>query len=76
VVTVIETREEASMTQHLSVDAAPTTGTPERKRENRPVAVWPLGLAAAIIAVGAVVCGFSLTPDQRIQAYLQSGMFP
>jgi hypothetical protein len=26
--------------------------------------------------VGAVVCDASLTPDQRIQAYLQSGMFP
>ena len=64
------------MTQYLSVDAVPTTGAPERKREGRPVAVWLLSLAAAIIAVGAVVCDASLTPDQRVQASLQSGMFP
>jgi hypothetical protein len=48
--------EQASMNQYLSVDAAPTTGTPKHKREDRPVAVWLLSLAAAIIAVGAVVC--------------------
>lgn len=64
------------MTQYLSVDAAPTTRASECKREERPVAVWLLIFAAAIIAVGAVVCDASLTPDQRIQAYLQSGMFP
>jgi hypothetical protein len=64
------------MTQYLSVDAAPTMRVPERKREDRLVAVWLLSFAAAIIAVGAVVCDASLTPDQRIQAYLQSGMFP
>ncbi len=64
------------MTQYLSVDAAPTTGAPERNRGDRPVVVWLLSLAAAIIAVGAVVCDTSLSPDQRIQAYLQSGMFP
>ena len=64
------------MTQDLCVDVAPTTGAPEHKREDRPVAVWLLILAAAIIAVGAVICDASSTPDQRIQAYLQSGMFP
>jgi hypothetical protein len=64
------------MTQYLCVDVAPTMGAPERKREDRPVAVWLLIFAAAIIAVGAVVCDASLMPDQRIQAYLQSGMFP
>ena len=64
------------MTQSLSVEAVPRTGLPERKREDRRVAVWLLSLAAAIIAVGAVVCDASLTPDQRIQAYVQSGMFP
>lgn len=63
------------MTQYLSVDAAPMTDA-QRKSEDRPVAVWLLSLAAAIIAVGAVVCDASLTPDQRIQAYLQSGIFP
>jgi len=64
------------MTQYLSIDAAPTTGAPERKRAIRPVAFWLLSLAAAIIAIGAVVCDASLTPDQRIQAYQQSGVFP
>ena len=63
------------MTQYLSVDAAPSTGAPERKREDRLAAYWPLILLAAIIAV-AVLCDASLTPDQRIQAYMQSGMFP
>jgi hypothetical protein len=55
---------------------APTTGTLEHKREDRPIAVWLLSLAATIIALGAVVCHASLTPDQRVQAYQQSGMFP
>ena len=64
------------MTQYLSVDATPTTGAPERKPGDRPVVVWLLCLAAAIIAVGAVVCNSSFTPDQRIRAYLQSGVFP
>ena len=63
------------MTQYLS-DATLTAGAPERKREDRPVAFWLLALAAAIIAVAALVCDASLTPDQRVQAYLQSGMFP
>jgi len=63
------------MTQYLS-DATPTAGAPKRKREDRPVAFWLLILAAAMIAVGAVVCDASLTPDQRIQAYRQSGMVP
>jgi hypothetical protein len=63
------------MTQYLSAGAAPMTGAREWKRADRPVAVWLLSLAAAI-AVGVVFCDSSLTPDQRTQAYLQSGMFP
>jgi hypothetical protein len=64
------------MTQSVFVDAAPTTSAPERKREHRPVAFWLFILAAAMIAVGVVVCdaSLSLTPDQRIQAY--TGMLP
>jgi hypothetical protein len=64
------------MTQYLSLDAAPNTRAPKRENEDRLVAFWPLILAAAIVVVGAVVCDASLRPDQRIQAYLQSGMFP
>ncbi len=63
------------MTQYFSVDAAPLTAAPERKREDRAVAVGLLMLLAIIVG-GAVVCDASLTPDQRIQADLQSGMFP
>jgi len=62
------------MTQY--VDVAPTTGSPERKRGDRSVPVWLLIFAAAIIAVGAIVCDASSTLDQRNQDYLQSGMFP
>jgi hypothetical protein len=58
------------MTQYLSGDAA------LRKHEDRSIAVWLFILAAAIIAVGATLSDASLTPDQRIQAYLQSGVFP
>jgi hypothetical protein len=64
------------MTQYLSVDAAPPTAAPERKAEDRPITVWLLIVSAAIIAVGTIFCDASLTPDQRIQAYLQSGVFP
>jgi hypothetical protein len=63
------------MTQYFSVDAASSTGAPERKREDRLAAFWFIFLAA-IIAVGAIACDASLTQDQRIQAYQQSGMFP
>jgi hypothetical protein len=64
------------MTQSVFVDAAPATSAPERKREHRPVAFWLFILAAAMIAVGAVVCdaSLSLTTDQRIQAF--TGMLP
>jgi hypothetical protein len=64
------------MTQYLSVDAAPTTTSLERKHGARPVAVWLFIVAAAVIALGAIVCDASLTPDQRVQAYQQSGTFP
>jgi len=64
------------MTQYVSVDPSPTTGAHDRKRDDRPVASWLFILAAAIIALGAVVCdaSLSLTPDQRLQAF--TGMFP
>jgi hypothetical protein len=55
---------------------APTTACPSATLKDRPIAVWLLSLAAAIIGLGAVVCHASLTPDQRVQAYQQSGMFP
>ena len=64
------------MTQSFSVAAVPTTGAPDRKPRGSPGCSLVVVSRGGIIAVGALVCDASLTPDQRIQAYVQSGMFP
>ena len=51
-----------------------TTSTPERKREVRLFALWPLILVVAILAMIAVIFDGPSTPDQRIQVF--SGTYP
>jgi hypothetical protein len=64
------------MNQHLTVDAALSRSTPESKREVRPLAMWAFILVVAIVAIAALVSDASLTADQRIQVFLQSGIYP
>ena len=64
------------MTAHVALDGALTTSTPERKGEVRPLATWAFILVVAIVAIAALVSDASLTADQRIQVFLQSGIYP
>lgn len=60
------------MNQHLTVDAALSRSTPEV----RPLAMWAFILVVAIVAIAALVSDASLTADQQIQVFLQSGIYP
>ena len=57
------------MTQDVSIDAAVTA-----KAERRGLPLWPLILIAFVVLI--LTLGASLTPDQRLEVFLQSGMYP
>jgi hypothetical protein len=61
-----------SRNQHLTVDTALSKSTPEV----RSLAMWAFILVVAIVAIAALVWDASLTADQRIQVFLQSGVYP
>jgi hypothetical protein len=62
------------MNQNVSIDAALTTTASRREVERRRFPLWAL----ILVAFAALVLGFdaSLTPDQRLEVFLQSGMYP
>ena len=62
------------MNQHVSIDAALTTNASRRAVDSRRFPLWAL----ILVAFAALVLGFdaSLTPDQRLEVFLQSGMYP
>ena len=62
------------MNQNVSIDAALTTNASRREVESRRFPLWAL----ILVAFAALVLGFdaSLTPDQRLEVFLQSGMYP
>ena len=62
------------MNQNVSIDAALTMNALRRKVESRRFPLWAL----ILVAFAALVLGFdaSLTPDQRLEVFLQSGMYP
>jgi hypothetical protein len=62
------------MNQHVSIDAAPITKASQRKGESRPFPLWPLILVALVVLI--LTLDASLTPDQRLEVFLQSGMYP
>jgi hypothetical protein len=64
------------MNRDIALDTALATSTPETKGEIRLLALWPFILAVAILAIVAVVSDNSLTPDQRIEVFQQSGVYP
>jgi hypothetical protein len=57
------------MTQDVSIDAAVTA-----KLGSRGLPLWPLILIAFVVLI--LTLGASLTPDQRLEVFLQSGMYP
>ncbi len=64
------------MTQQASMAVDLTTRASDSSVERRAFKFWPLLLAVAIVAVVALIADSSLTPDQRMAAFLQSGMYP
>jgi len=57
------------MTQYVSIDNIVTA-----KAGRRGFPLWPLILIAFVVLI--LTLDASLTPDQRIAVFLQSGMYP
>jgi hypothetical protein len=57
------------MTQDVSIDAAVIA-----KAGRRSFPLWPLILIAFVMLI--LTLDASLTPDQRLAVFLQSGMYP
>jgi hypothetical protein len=68
--------KEANINRDVAFDATLTTRMPETKGQARLLAVCAFILVAAILAIAALISDHSLTPDQRIAAYQQSGVYP
>ena len=64
------------MNHNVILDAALTKSTPETSGEARLLALWPFIVVVAILATVALVSDASLTADQRIEVFQQSGVYP
>jgi anti-sigma-K factor RskA len=67
---------ETIMNQPVSIDAALTTERSETKHADSPFAIWALILVVAAVACAVLALDASLTPEQRILVFQQSGIFP
>jgi hypothetical protein len=64
------------MNHPATFDATQIRSTRERNDEVRLSALWPFIVAVAILAIVAFISDGRLTPDQRIQVFQQSGVYP
>jgi hypothetical protein len=64
------------MNQHVAFDAALATSVPQRKGKGRLLALCSFIFVAAVLAIAALIWDSSLTPEQRIQVFQQSGTYP
>jgi hypothetical protein len=64
------------MNQHVAIDVGFATEAPQRKGQARLLAVGSFILVVAILAIAALISDRSLTPEQRIQVFQQSGAYP
>ena len=64
------------MNQHVALDATLPTSVPQKKSEGRLLALGSFIVVAAVLAIFALLSDSSLTPEQRIQVFQQSGMYP
>jgi len=64
------------MNRHVILDAALTKSTSQTRGEVRLLALWPFIVVVAMLAIVALVSDASLTADQRIEVFQQSGMYP
>jgi hypothetical protein len=68
--------EEINMNQRVALDAALLTSVPQRKGGGHLLALCFFVLVAAVLVIAALLSDSSLTPEQRIQVFQQSGMYP
>jgi hypothetical protein len=64
------------MNRPVSIDTALTTERSESKHADRPFAIWALILVVAAVLCAVLALDASLTPEQRILLFQQSGTFP
>ena len=64
------------MNRPVALDAALATNALERKSELRQLPMWSFIIVVGIVVIAALVSDRSLTPDQRIEMFQQSGMYP
>jgi hypothetical protein len=64
------------MDQHAAFDAALITSMSEKKSEVRALVWCSFIVAAVILAIGVLMLDSSLSPDQRITVFQQSGFYP
>jgi hypothetical protein len=64
------------MNQHVAIDAGFATEAPQRKGQARLLAVGSFILVVATLAIAALISDRALTPDQRIEVFQQSGIYP
>jgi hypothetical protein len=65
-----------NMNQHVALDSALATSLPQRKGDGRLLALCSFILGAAVLAIAALISDSSFTPEQRIQVFQQSGVYP
>jgi hypothetical protein len=65
-----------NMNQHVSLDAGLATSAPPSKGDAHVLALCSFTLLAAVLASAALILDSSLTAEQRIQVFQQSGMYP
>jgi hypothetical protein len=64
------------MNRHVILDAALTKSAPETRGEARLLALWPFIVVVAILTIVALISDASLTADQRVEVFQQSGVYP
>ena len=60
------------MNHPVALDAALATGTPDKKDEPP---MWSFIIVVGVVVIAALF-DRSLTPDQRLEVFQQSGMYP
>jgi hypothetical protein len=64
------------MNRSVTFDPALATGKTKREDEVRLLALWPFLLVVAILATVALISESQFTPDQRLETFAQSDVYP
>jgi hypothetical protein len=64
------------MNHPASIPATLTTERPQRAQADRPIAQWAFAAVLIAIAAPVLAADASLTPEQHIAVFMQTGMFP